>query len=186
MRQNKARQATKHLTATLTQANLDALVVMGDDQNESYKEDCRPAFAVYFGDTIRNSNEQHAFYRERMPDWYVQNRQAFFEQEKPRDYPVQAESRRASHRSLMDEVSISAASQRLPEGEGEGHAIAYVHRRVMEPDQPGPDRAGLPEHVFPAQPAAAAALLRIRPGGAQGGGEFPGQICASASPPRAA
>lgn len=137
VRQNKARQATKHLTATLTQANLDALVVMGDDQNESYKEDCRPAFAVYFGDTIRNSNEQHAFYRERMPDWYLQTRQAFFEQEKPRDYPVQANLAVHLIESLMDDFDL-ASSQRLPEGEGEGHAMAYVHRRVMDETNPIP------------------------------------------------
>src|SRR5437773_2376761 len=52
-RQNVARDAMAHLRKTLTAANLDALVVMGDDQNESYKEDCRPAFAVYYGATIR-------------------------------------------------------------------------------------------------------------------------------------
>ena len=46
---------------------LDALIVMGDDQDESYKEDCRPAFAIYYGDTIRNSNEQHENYRARYP-----------------------------------------------------------------------------------------------------------------------
>ena len=41
---------------------------MGDDQNESYKEDCRPAFAIYYGDTIRNSNAQHENYRRTFPN----------------------------------------------------------------------------------------------------------------------
>jgi hypothetical protein len=58
-RQNVARGAIKRVAQTLANSNLDALIVMGDDQNESYKEDCRPAFAIYYGDTIRNSNEQH-------------------------------------------------------------------------------------------------------------------------------
>jgi 3-O-methylgallate 3,4-dioxygenase len=31
-----------------------------------------------------------------------------------------------------------ASSQRLPDGEGEGHAIAYVHRRVMDAEKPVP------------------------------------------------
>src|SRR5215469_1556093 len=87
-RQNIARSAIKHVAQTLAGAKVDALIVIGDDQNESYKEDCRPAFAIYYGDTIRNSNEQHEEYRRRFPEWYVQNRQAFFEDEKPRDYPV--------------------------------------------------------------------------------------------------
>jgi 3-O-methylgallate 3,4-dioxygenase len=121
---------------TLAGAKVDALIVIGVDQNESYEEDCRPAFAIYYGDTIRNSNEQHEEYRRRFPEWYVQNRQAFFEDEKPRDYPVH--SCLAIHliETLMDLSFDLGASKRLPGGEGEGHAIAYVHRRVMEPDKP--------------------------------------------------
>src|SRR5215470_17830624 len=38
-RQDKARDAARHLQEVLRGAELDALVVMGDDQNESYKED---------------------------------------------------------------------------------------------------------------------------------------------------
>jgi 3-O-methylgallate 3,4-dioxygenase len=135
-RQNIARSAIKHVAQTLAGAKVDALIVIGDDQNESYKEDCRPAFAIYYGDTIRNSNEQHEEYRRRFPEWYVQNRQAFFEDEKPRDYPVH--SCLAIHliETLMDLSFDLGASKRLPGGEGEGHAIAYVHRRVMEPDKP--------------------------------------------------
>src|SRR5882757_473985 len=43
-RQNQARAAMAHLRDVLGGAALDALIVMGDDQNESYLEDCRPAF----------------------------------------------------------------------------------------------------------------------------------------------
>jgi hypothetical protein len=137
-RQNVARAGIKRLQQTLATAAVDALIVMGDDQDESYKADCRPAFAIYYGDTIRNSNEQHENYRRRFPEWYVQNRQAYFEEEGPREYPVH--SRLALHllETLMDMSFDLAASQRLPEGEGEGHAIAYVHRRVMNPLKPVP------------------------------------------------
>ena len=54
-RQNIARAAMQRIRQTVAGAGLDALIVMGDDQNESYRDDCRPAFAVYFGDTIRNA-----------------------------------------------------------------------------------------------------------------------------------
>jgi len=135
-RQNVARAAIKHVAQALAGARLDALIVIGDDQNESYKEDCRPAFAIYYGDTIRNSNEQHEDYRRRFPEWYVENRQAFFEDEKPRDYPVHSGLAIHLIETLMDAGFDLGASKRLPEGEGEGHAIAYVHRRVMEPDKP--------------------------------------------------
>ena len=57
----RTRRAPRSATCarSLGNANLDALIVFGDDQNESYLEDCRPAFAIYFGETIRNDNKQH-------------------------------------------------------------------------------------------------------------------------------
>ena len=38
----------------------------------------------------------------------------------------------------MDNGFDVASSKRLPEGEGEGHAVAYVHRRVMDANKPVP------------------------------------------------
>ena len=78
-RQNKVRAAMAHLSGTLNSANLDALIVMSDDQDEAYLEDARPTFAIYYGETILNSNEQHEQYHQRFPEWYVKNRQGFFE-----------------------------------------------------------------------------------------------------------
>lgn len=137
-RQNQARAAAAQLRASLAQGRLDALIVMGDDQDESYLEDCRPAFAIYYGETIRNSNEQHAQYRQRFPQWYVDNRQGFFEDAAPRAYPV--DSALALHLIdfLMEHGFDPAASRRLREGDGEGHALAYVHRRVMAAGAPIP------------------------------------------------
>jgi 3-O-methylgallate 3,4-dioxygenase len=127
----------QRLRQTVGAAGLDALIVMGDDQNESYREDCRPAFAIYFGDTIRNGNTQHQTYSH-FPDWYIENRQGFFEPQGPRDYPV--DSALAVHliESLMDMGFDIASSKCLPQGEGEGHAIAYVHRQVMDAGSPVP------------------------------------------------
>ena len=108
-RQNKARAAVSNVRQVLSNANLDALIVLGDDQNESYLEDCHPAFAIYFGETIRNDNKQHDTYSH-LPEWYIKNRAAFFEQDKPRDYPVHSklaehliespDGRRFRHRSV--------------------------------------------------------------------------------------
>src|SRR5262249_15969062 len=69
-RQNVAREAAKRLRQAVAAARLDALIVMGDDQNESYLEDCRPAFAIYYGETIRNNATQHKTYAH-LPEWYV-------------------------------------------------------------------------------------------------------------------
>src|SRR5262249_39406622 len=134
-RQNVAREAAKRLRASLAAAKLDALIVMGDDQNESYLEDCRPAFAIYYGETIRNNATQHKT-DAHLPEWYIKNRQGFFEQEKPREYPVHAGLAVHVTESLMDLGFDLASSKSLREGDGEGHALAYVHRHVTPGDDP--------------------------------------------------
>jgi 3-O-methylgallate 3,4-dioxygenase len=136
-RQNVARAAAKRLRQVLAKARLDALIVLGDDQNESYLEDCRPTFAVYYGETIRNDNKQHGTY-DHLPDWYIKNRAAFFETERPRDYPVHAPLALHIVNTLMDDDFDLASSKCLREGEGEGHAMAYVHRHVMDAEHPVP------------------------------------------------
>src|SRR5262250_496349 len=72
-RQNVARAAVRRLREAVCAAGLDALIVFGDDQNESYLEDCRPTFALYCGNTIRNGNAQHSTYSD-LPEWYIRNR----------------------------------------------------------------------------------------------------------------
>ena len=76
-RQNVARAAAGRLREAVRAAALDTLIVFGDDQNESYLEDCRPTFAIYYGDTIRNGSTQHSTYAD-LPDWYIRNRAGFF------------------------------------------------------------------------------------------------------------
>jgi 3-O-methylgallate 3,4-dioxygenase len=136
-RQNRARAATRHLREVFDNAALDALIVFGDDQDESYLEDCRPAFAIYFGETIRNNTKQHETYSH-LPDWYIQNRSSFFEPETPRDYPVHAPLAAHLIEYLMDAEFDVAASKCLRPGEGEGHAIAYIHRHILNPENPVP------------------------------------------------
>jgi 3-O-methylgallate 3,4-dioxygenase len=132
------RAAMAHLSNTLNSSRLDALIVLSDDQDEAYLEDARPTFAIYYGETILNSNEQHEQYSRRFPEWYVKNRQGFFEDEAPRAYPVDA--RLALHLIgwLMDNGFDPASSKCMRQGEGEGHGMAYVHRRLMDPAKPIP------------------------------------------------
>jgi hypothetical protein len=136
-RQNLARAAVRHLRDAVGKAALEALIVFGDDQNESYLEDCRPIFAVYYGDTIRNSNAQHATFSNQ-PDWYVKNRGGFFEPEAPRDYPVHAGLAVHLIEALAEAEFDIASSKSLRPGEGEGHAMAYVHRHVLAGGAPLP------------------------------------------------
>jgi hypothetical protein len=127
-----------HLSKTLNGTGLDALIVMSDDQDEAYLEDARPTFAIYYGETILNSNEQHEQYHQRFPEWYVKNRQGFFEESKPREYPVDAKLAIHLIDWLMDHGFDPASSKRMREGEGEGHGMAYVHRRLLDEQKPIP------------------------------------------------
>jgi hypothetical protein len=136
-RQNVARAAVRHLRDAVGQAALDALIVFGDDQNESYLEDCRPVFAIYYGDTIRNGNAQHTTYSH-LPEWYIKNRAGFFEEDAPRDYPVHAALAVHLIETLSEAEFDLASSKSLRAGEGEGHAMAYVHRHVLDADRPIP------------------------------------------------
>ena len=136
-RQNIARAAVRHLREAVRTAALDALIVFGDDQNESYGEDCRPTFAIYHGDTIRNGNAQHSTYND-LPEWYIRNRSAFFEPVEPRDYPVHGVLALHLVETLSDADFDLATSKLLRTGEGEGHAMAYVHRHVMDGTAPVP------------------------------------------------
>src|SRR6266481_458377 len=136
-RQNVARAAVRRLREAVSQAALDALIVFGDDQNESYLEDCRPIFAIYYGDTIRNGNAQHTAYSH-LPDWYIKNRAGFFEPGEPRDYPVHAGLAVHLIETLSEAEFDLASSKSLRAGEGEGHAMAYVHRHVMDAGKPVP------------------------------------------------
>jgi len=137
-RQNKVRAAMARISKTLSAAKLDTLVVMSDDQDEAYLEDARPTFAIYYGDTILNSNEQHEQYHKRFPEWYVKNRQGFFEDTAPRAYPVDAKLALHLIDWLMEHGFDPASSKRMREGEGEGHGMAYVHRRLMDANNPIP------------------------------------------------
>jgi Catalytic LigB subunit of aromatic ring-opening dioxygenase len=153
-RQNVARAAVRHLRDAVGAAALDALIVFGDDQNESYREDCRPTFAIYTGDTIRNGNTQPSTYND-LPEWYIRNRAAFFEPAEPRDYPVHGAL--ALHLAeILGEADFDLAiSKSLRAGEGEGHAMAYVHRHVMDAEAPVPIvPVFLNTYYPPNQPAA--------------------------------
>jgi hypothetical protein len=136
-RQNVARAAVLHLQEAVAAAALDALIVFGDDQNESYLEDCRPVFTIYHGTTIRNGTVQHASYSH-FPQWYVENRAGFFEPDAPRDYPVHAALATHLVEALLEAEFDIATSKSLRAGEGEGHAVAYVHRHVLATEKPVP------------------------------------------------
>ena len=118
----------ERLARELTEAKLDALIVVGDDQHEQFFEDNMPAILVFWGETIAN-NPLHM--DEDAPQFWRKARSQFHETEKPRDYPV--DSRLGLHliESLIEQGFDVSHSKKLSKEHGEGHAFGFVHRRMM-------------------------------------------------------
>ena len=116
------------LAGGIEEARLDALIIIGDDQNEQFFDDNMPAILIYWGDTIEN-NPLHM--DEDAPQFWRKARSQYHETEKSREYPV--DSKLALH--LINELIAHdfdiSQSKRLAREHGEGHAFGFVHRRMM-------------------------------------------------------
>jgi len=53
-RHAEAQAGVAHLKDAVRRAELDALIIVGDDHKELYHDDNLPGFVIYHGETIRN------------------------------------------------------------------------------------------------------------------------------------
>jgi hypothetical protein len=113
----------------LREARLDTLIVVGDDQDELYHPDNMPGMLVYYGESIPNVPLGADF---KGPEWARRATARWYEEKEPRDYPVDASLARHLIDALIDREFDIAASEATPQGEGEGHAIGFVHKRIMK------------------------------------------------------
>jgi 3-O-methylgallate 3,4-dioxygenase len=120
--------AMSRLGDHLREARLDCLIVVGDDQDELYHPENMPGILVYYGATIRNMPLAPVA----EPNWGWRASARWHEDKEPRDYPVDAGLARHLIGALIDAEFDIAASAGVPDGEGEGHAIGFVHRRIMK------------------------------------------------------
>jgi Catalytic LigB subunit of aromatic ring-opening dioxygenase len=127
-RHDTVQAAMSRLGDYLREAKLDALIVAGDDQDELYHPDNMPGILVYYGETIVNNPPVPVA----NPDWGWRASARWHEEKEPRAYPVDAKLARHLIDTLIDREFDVAASGRTPPGEGEGHAIGFVHRRIMK------------------------------------------------------
>lgn len=140
--------AQARLRRSIAAAALDALIVIGDDQEELFDHTNIPAIGIYHGTTIRNARATPA------RDAMSQARMRFLETDAEVEYPCHADLARHSIVALqaMDfDISVSGS---VPAGKAEGHAYSYVHKFCSEsvpivpvflnayyaPNQPSPAR----------------------------------------------
>ncbi len=117
--------AQERLRHSIAVANLDALIVVGDDQEELFDASNMPAIGIFHGATIRNARAAPA------TDAMSRARMRFLEDGAEVEYPCHAGLAGHLIDRLQDcDFDISVAS-RIPTAKAEGHAYSYVHKFCM-------------------------------------------------------
>jgi Catalytic LigB subunit of aromatic ring-opening dioxygenase len=128
-RYDAAEAAMDQLSQRIQDARLDVLLIVGDDQTELFRTTNNPAFAIYFGETIRNTAREPASPSD---NWVKSARMWRHEPEVDREYPVQSDLAEWLIRQLCDRDFDIAAMDGLERGQFEGHAFQFIHRRLLK------------------------------------------------------
>lgn len=134
--EEKARRcqaALDHLAATIAAARLDLMIVVGDDQAEHFGDDNLPPIVVFHGPSLPNTV---AVVPPDAPPEVAAMLVGYYEPEEDRHYPVDSEAARFLISGLLDRSFDVAASARLPKDRAEGHALQFLHRRLLPADLP--------------------------------------------------
>jgi 3-O-methylgallate 3,4-dioxygenase len=126
---DKSQAGLERLEKAIADARLDALIVVGDDQDELFHTDNLPSLLIYYGDTIPNT-PRHLKNPSDLA-WFQYARGLNYEQESQRDFPVRRDLAMHLIAELMEREIDVSSSKKLQPGEGEGHAIGFVHKRLM-------------------------------------------------------
>ncbi len=120
--------AIAQVGAVLAEAALDALVIIGDDQNEWFSPDSQPALCIYWGDTVENLPPQV----ERMAPSLRLAYWGYYGDGVNRTYPVDAALGRHLIEALTREHGFDLAHIRVqPRHAPFGHAWSFIHQRLM-------------------------------------------------------
>jgi len=125
---NEVQAAMLRMKEHVQTAKLDALVIVGDDQYEMFKDEHMPSLGVYYGESIRNA------VRPRFPaeEWYKRAQMRRLEDETEAHYPCHRALALHFIENLIErEFDVSSVSA-TPPGQTEGHAYSFVHRWYLK------------------------------------------------------
>ncbi len=129
-RYNAAQRALGTLHDVLQQATVDALVVVGDDQNEQFGADQMPAFCVYRGASLEVKRRSSGGGGQWANMAWRQAAQADVS-ETPKQYAAAPELADHLIKSLIDnEFDVSCSSEIRPDV-GLGHAFTFLYRTIL-------------------------------------------------------
>lgn len=128
-RHQQNQKAIEHLSKKLYQANLDVLVMVGDDQQEYLLDDNMPAFCVYWGDQVKVAGHEAG------PSTGGQHLIGY----NTEDQQVPTESGLGRHiieHLIESEFDVGRSNVLDPKRGGRarggiGHAFGYVYNRLM-------------------------------------------------------
>ncbi|MCU1373948.1 MAG: extradiol ring-cleavage dioxygenase [Actinomycetia bacterium] len=125
----RASLALDALAKKVADAELDALVILGDDQDEHLLEDNLPSLLVYWGDTIHNESADAPHER---PDIVQRWMRGYLEDGPARDYAVATDLAKHLVQTMLDRDIDVATSRALPvAGKAMGHAFSFPLRRIV-------------------------------------------------------
>ena len=123
-RHAEVQEAIARLAGDIAAAKLDALIVVGDDQEELFDQSNMPAIGIYYGETIRNAG-QGAIAGD---DWMARARRRYLEPGGPQEHVCHPALARHLIEALQRDGFDISVMRAVPEGKYEGHAYSYVHR----------------------------------------------------------
>jgi len=119
-------RAMDHLGEEIRSAQLDALIICGDDQYELFHDAHMPSIAIYYGATMVNAA------RPKEPvDWYRRAQLRRAEERAPVTYPCHGALALHLIEGLVAEGFDISSVQSIPAEEHEGHAYSFVHHRYI-------------------------------------------------------
>jgi 3-O-methylgallate 3,4-dioxygenase len=123
-----AQRSLDRLADALASTPLDAVIVIGDDQKELFATHNIPAMLIYCGETIplRRWAAPPDY-----PQWLSDAWTKHYG-DTDRTLPIAAPLSRHLIEHLMEREFDLAIAEKLPDGQGEGHAFAFVHTRLMK------------------------------------------------------
>jgi len=127
-RHEATQAAIQELRGLLAKEAPDALVVVGDDQDEWFSADNQPALCIYWGETVENLPPP----LERVPPVRRLSYWGFYGDGTNRAFPVDAALGRYLVETLTREHDFDVAHVRVQPKHGPfGHAWNFVHQRLM-------------------------------------------------------
>jgi 3-O-methylgallate 3,4-dioxygenase len=125
---DEVQAAMVRLRGEIASARLDALVIVGDDQHELFHDQHMPSIGIYHGPTIRNAPRRQIA----ADDWYRRAQMGRLEDEREAHYACHQPLALHLIAGLIEREFDVSAIAGLGDGQYEGHAYSFVHRRYLQ------------------------------------------------------